>query len=195
MSNKTKLGGLAAAAVLSFGLVGAASAATISWSDGSVPIANMAPTSSTPVVLVDQLLSVTEAKSPFEGTGLYGTAFNSVGKDASATYEFNSVKSTLKLIWGSVDKYNFIDFFKGGAFVEQFKGEDAGPIFTNNRSLSEILASIVVSGGFDKVVLTSVGQNAFEHQGVAAVPVPAAGFLLIGALGGLAALRRRKTVA
>lgn len=37
----------------------------------------------------------------------------------------------------------------------------------------------------------AIGEVAFNQ--VAAVPVPAAGFLLFGALGGLAALRRRKT--
>lgn len=35
----------------------------------------------------------------------------------------------------------------------------------------------------------------FDVEVVAAVPVPAAGFLLVGALGGLAALRRRKSTA
>jgi hypothetical protein len=197
MLNKTKFGGLVAAAVLAVGLAGQASAATITWSDGSGPGANTAPTSSTPVVLVDQLLSVDGlTKSPFEDSALYGVAaFNSVGKNASATYAYNSIRSTLKLIWGSVDTYNYIDFYRGADFVETFDGEDAGPVFTDNRSLSAMLASIIVSGGFYKVVLRSVGENAFEHARVSAVPVPAAGFLLIGALGGLAALRRRKQAA
>ncbi len=42
---------------------------------------------------------------------------------------------------------------------------------------------------FDDVTLGS------DKPGVSPVPVPAAGFLLIGALGGLAALRRRRTLA
>ena len=40
---------------------------------------------------------------------------------------------------------------------------------------------------------TSTGRAGLQMT-VSAVPVPAAGFLLLGALGGIAALRRRKTV-
>jgi hypothetical protein len=189
MLNKTKFGGFVAAAVLALSLVGPASAATITWSSGAAPGDNTDPTSTTGAVLIDQTASIDLiTKSPF----LDATEFNSVGANASATYAFNSVRSTLKLIWGSVDTYNFIDFYKGVAWAETVGGADVGGPFTVNRPISEILASIVVSGGFDKVVLRSVGKNAFEHASVAAVPVPAAGFLLIGALGGLAALRRRK---
>jgi len=190
MLNKTKFGGFVAAAVLAFALVGPASAATISWGDGSTPGPNPVFTSKTGNVLENQVGSVAfKALSPFAGTAIADTPYNSVGARATGTYTFSSLRSTLKLIWGSVDAYNYIDFYRGGSKVDTLQGADdpAG----KNRPLSQILASIVVSGGFDKVVLRS-DRNAFEHASVAAVPVPAAGFLLVGALGGLAALRRRK---
>lgn len=48
---------------------------------------------------------------------------------------------------------------------------------------------------FDRLVL-SAGKPALEYANlrVAAVPLPAGGLLLLGALAGIAALRRRKTV-
>lgn len=71
-------------------------------------------------------------------------------------------------------------------------------------TLSDIAYDADVSQTF--VVTTSGGVLSFENAGgdnvgavlsgvsLAAVPLPAGGLLLIGALGGLAALRRRKTV-
>jgi hypothetical protein len=189
MLNKTKFGGFVAAAIVAFGLVGTASAATISWSDGSTPIATyLEPVSTTGTVFLDQTFQQAGVRlSPFVGTGLEATTkFNSISVGSSATYAFNSVRSTLQLIWGSVDSFNYIDFLKAGVAVDSIQG------VAGARPLTESLASILVSGGFDKVVLRSSSDSAFEYQGVAAVPVPAAGFLLIGALGGLAAVRRRK---
>jgi hypothetical protein len=193
MLKKTKFSGFVAAAVLAFSFVGPASAATISWSDGSSPAPNPAFTSSTGAVQENLVASVLyTVKSPFEGSIIPNTPFNSVGARGAGTYAFSSVRSTLKLIWGSVDQYNFIDFYRGINKVDTLIGVDDPE--GKNRPLTEILASIVVSGGFDRVVLRS-DRNSFEHASVAAVPVPAAGFLLVGALGGLAALRRRKKVA
>jgi len=185
---------LAAAVVLSLGT--AASAATISWGDGSSPGDNLDPSSMTGAVLVDATTSILNVSlSPFDGSAIPNAEFNSVGADATATYVFSSLRTSLSMIWGSVDTYNFIDFYNGVTLLGTFNGAAAGPIFTSNRALTAILATIGGFGQFDSVVLRSPGANAFEHASVAAVPVPAAGFLLIGALGGLAALRRRRKTA
>lgn len=71
-----------------------------------------------------------------------------------------------------------------------------GPNLVNPISIGENYVtwfSIRASGDGERWRL---GNDAFTlaTASVAAVPVPAAGFLLMGALGGLAALRRRKTL-
>ena len=73
------------------------------------------------------------------------------------------------------------------------------PVAAPGASLSTLFASIGVLGGDDsKQWLVFSWDNSlkgaeFDFEVAAAVPVPAAGFLLIGALGGLAMVRRRKT--
>ena len=57
----------------------------------------------------------------------------------------------------------------------------------------------VSDAGFDRLVF-SAGKPALEYANlrvspqISAVPLPAGGLLLLGALAGIAALRRRKTV-
>ena len=110
------------------------------------------------------------------------------------------MQSTFTLLWGSIDSYNSIEFLLGGVSQLLYTGTDL-----INQSLFDPLSgtgpnyeqvALVnfsnFANGFDKVTFKST-QAAFE-MALPPVPVPAAGLLLLGALGGLAALRRRKTV-
>ena len=149
------------------------------------------------------------SQSPFnnvaslEGTQDYFTIGGVLGSNGAASpvsLSYASVQSTFTLLWVSIDSYNSIEFLRGGVSQLLYTGTDlinqslfdplsgAGP----NYEQVALVNFSNFANGFDKVTFKST-QAAFE-MALPPVPVPAAGLLLLGALGGLAALRRRKTV-
>lgn len=131
-------------------------------------------------------------RSIWEGTTLDGSVYSSI--TGTATYEFAAFQKSVSFVWGSPDDYNDIDFYKGATLVFTINGTAIIPCCGLNVASS--LVTIDDLGGFNKIVLRST-QAALEYGNftVAAVPLPAGGLLLIGAIGGLAALRRRKIAA
>ena len=102
-----------------------------------------------------------------------------------------SVRTAFQILWGSPDSYNFLKFYLGGEEVLVLNGQDdinGGDPVNNGPT-----ALVSVSGfKFDRVDFYSDGSNSFEWGNLAAVPVPAGGILLLTAMAGLAAVRRRK---
>ena len=126
-------------------------------------------------------------RSPWEGTALDGSVYSSI--TGTATYVFDSLRTSFSLVWGSPDSYNSLQFYNGNTLVATVLGSSIGGCCGFNVANS----SVKISGlQFDSVVFVS-GTPAFEYANIsAAVPLPAVGLLLIGGLAGLAALRRRK---
>ncbi len=136
-------------------------------------------------------------------------AAGSTGSSANAnvTLTFGGQQNYFGLLWGSVDWFNTLTFYSGGAFVTSFNGTDvsnsAGTgncIGGDQGMLGTCYVNInFLTGSYDKVVATSSSYS-FEFDNVAfsaaatAVPEPGAlGLMGLGllSLGGLA-LRRRK---
>ena len=128
--------------------------------------------------------------------GAYGDlgsfcAINSFSCDADLEIAFNGVVSNLIFDVGGYDGGDYVDvniFGVGNALL--------GSIAITSDVIGLDLSSFgLITRLFfdDSSTGAGVGYANFSFDQVAApVPLPAAGFLLIGALGGLAALRRRK---
>ena len=177
------------AAICAAAMIGsAASAATISFS--ATPTAATANPLGT-VISGTFNQNVTEPglitgvrRSPWEGTPLDGSVYSSI--TGTAEYVFSSARTKLSLVWGSPDSYNTLHFLNGTTVLGSVTGSQITGGALNR------LVTISGFGPFTKVQFVS-GLPAFEYANVAAVPVPAAGFMLLAGLAGLAALRRRQS--
>ena len=118
---------------------------------------------------------------------LGGDSFH-VGLDVNQT-NVNQILDVFVMLVNGVQTYAFdtVTTVAAGA-----NGNGYADYVLKGFSLAGLADTDVVSFGMD-MSLRNDGREQFFLIPVAQVPVPAAGFLLLGALGGLAALRRRKT--
>lgn len=130
-------------------------------------------------------------RSPFEGTANMGADYFNVLGGNIATFTANAVKDTLTFLWGSPDGYNKVELFLGAVSQGSFSLADIPPSTTPGLNANLVK---IYNVSYDSAVFTS-GQNSFELSNISSVPLPAGAVLLVGALGGLGALRRRKKAA
>lgn len=116
----------------------------------------------------------------------------------SALLSFARPQGVLSLLWGSPDGSNMLELLLGGQVVATFWGADFG-WFTGSDILRQPgsgAALLRLSGArFDGVRFSSwANGGTFEFSNVTTspVPLPPAALLLLGAVGTLAMLRRRR---
>lgn len=119
---------------------------------------------------------------PVSGSGQDLTNYLSMGPTSGAnpgtpeTISYTSIKNIFGLYWGSVDTYNTVDFFLGSnpTPVASFSGSDVtGLLATGCQTSFGCNGYVVFSDlSFDKVVLGSAAQFAFEVDNVFATAAP-----------------------
>ncbi len=164
-----------------------------------------------PPVLVDPTVHVPPGnasgvyQSPFNNTPLVdsrnyfsvGATDGTSGALSPVSLVFGSAIDTFKILWGSIDNYNTLEFFDAaGASILAITGLDImneifgpGPLPNNGPNFEHVaLLNITGLGAAAYATFTST-QAAFEF---ALVPIPAALPLFGAALGGLVLLRIRR---
>ena len=195
----TKLSLGAAAVALSVGIATSASAATITTelvtdtTPGEV-FANPFADDTTGSVFENVTGSIDNVRrSPWEGTIFFADGlYTSVSGGSSATYDFDILQTGLSFVWGSPDNHNDLELIlQGGGSTTTINGAQVQPPDAEGANL------VTITGvTFDRLIFSS-GQNAFEFANLTTtpIPLPAPALLLLtgmGALGGVAALRRRR---
>lgn len=172
------------------------------WYDGAMGslTASAAPSVTPPPGSVNN-----EFQTPFNNTGIsesqsyFAVGGESGGQGGSSpmTLELANAVSGLKILWGSIDAYNTIEFFDSfGDSIGAFTGTDIIAAFglPGKSSTFEQVAKLyfAADAGEDiKYITFTSTSSAFEFA-LSEVPVPASGLLLMGGLAGVGALRRRK---
>lgn len=149
------------------------------------------------------------SQSPFNNTAADGTDYFSViyedssgdpgeGTSSPATLTFGKTQTAFNILWGSIDSYNEIAFSNSSSgATESWSGADIinlGSLGGSPDNYEQVALVKFSDMSFDSVTFTSDAQNSFEFA-LAPVPLPAGGLLLLTALGGVAALRRKRKAA
>ena len=126
--------------------------------------------------------------SPNRTSGQY----TSVSAESSASFTYQIVQTALSMIWGSPDTYNILTLSLGGSEVVTVV-----PGSTTGAPLAPQLGAwwfTIENVKFDKVTFQSTTNNALEFANYTTtpIPLPAAGWLLLTALGGLGVMARRR---
>jgi hypothetical protein len=188
----------AVAAVLS---VGAASAATIGYTASDRALAD---TFSDFVIVLNQAAFSTGVISAWDVfiEAIDGNAGSGqmalVVLQETVPGTFNVVASDTRTVVAGINNFTgtsiavatgqILAIWMGTAKVSYENGADGGDLYSNNGSFGSAPVGTIgiANGGIDR--LYSIEAT------VSAVPLPATGLMLLGALGGIAALRRRKSV-
>jgi hypothetical protein len=197
---------LMAATIGLFSLAGMATSATLDFTAlPAVSVDNPIASNTVGKVVENNPHDITNVRiGPWAGTpnGKPGKTQNYTsvapkGKDNGvAEYVFQNSFRKLSFVWGTPDKYNTVNFYRTGAgLIDTVVGFGDG----SNIALPKVAVTDIGDGlGFDRVEFVSTG-TAFEYANLVAsqpapVPVPAAGLLLLTALGAVSLMRKRKTV-
>lgn len=184
-------------------------ATTVTFDNGSAPTTGFATYSAgvgTPGIV--QGSKVSQYATPFLDKTSYLTispvGSNVPGSTGSVTINFQSAIDYFGLYWGSIDTYNFIDFYQGDKLLKTFSGQDITSTPNGNWTSDKtniyvnFFAEANKSEAFTKVVLRSTGiafeSDSHAYRVAQAVPEPGTvlGLLALGSLSVSSAFKRKQ---